>query len=179
MRRTDWKRILKRDYQYGSCALGGIDGIASLITIHEVTQPLKVLNGEHEVTIVDKGISWLQIALREQYVWVTAMFDPQGRLLQVYFDVTNGNCLENPENPTFEDLYLDIVMEPDGTLYLLDRDELDDALENGEITEKQYARTIETGEQLYRWLALHWQEFVSFCCDQRLRLKGMQQSGKN
>ena len=108
MRRTDWKRILKRDYQYGSCALGGIDGIASLITIHEVTQPLKVLNGEHEVTIVDKGISWLQIALREQYVWVTAMFDPQGRLLQVYFDVTNGNpqyIASNDEtgNPSLKD----------------------------------------------------------------------------
>ena len=168
MRRTDWKRILKRDDVAECCTYQGIEGIASLILI----QPLTVRNGDHDVTIVDKGISWLQIALRNQYVWITAMFDPQDRLLQIYFDITNGNCLEPMENPTFEDLYLDIVMEPDGSLYVLDRDELDAALQSGDITVKQHQKAIEEGDRLYAYLEEHGLEVAAFCCEQMIKLKG-------
>ena len=178
MRRTDWKRILKRDYVWDRCAYQGIEGIASLIAIHEITQPLTVRNGNHDVTIVDRGMYWLQIALRGQYVWVTAMFDQQDRLLQIYFDITDGNQMEPAENPTFEDLYLDIVMEPEGRLYLLDRDELDEAFATGMITLHQYQRTVAEGEKLYQWLDEHGQEVCDFCCDQMKKLKGMQGNGK-
>ena len=179
MRRTDWKRILKRDYVWDRCVYQGIEGIAALIVIREITHPLTVRNGNHEVTIVDKEMAWLQIALRDQYVWVTAMFDKNGQLLQIYFDLTNGNCLEPADNPTFEDLYLDIVMEPSGQLYLLDEDELEEAFAAGEITEKQYQRTIDEGQQLHRWLTEHGQDFAEFCCDQMRKLKGMQANGKD
>lgn len=172
MRRSDWKRILEKDYAYQRCSFQGLEGIASLITIHRITQPLTVRNGDHSVTIVDQGMRWLQIALRDQYVWLTAMFDRQDRLLQVYFDITNGNCLEDEEDPTFEDMYLDIVMEPDGMLYVLDQDELDEALQSGAITLQQHAKTLQEGQKLHTWLTLHWQECVCFCCEQMKSLKG-------
>lgn len=177
MRRTDWKRILKRDYVWDHCAYQGIEGIASLITIWEVSQPLTVRNGDHDVTIVDQGMYWLQIAPKDQYVWVTAMFDQQDRLLQIYFDSTDGNCLEHSENPTFDDLYLDIVMEPEGQLYLLDRDELEEAFSEGAITVQQYQRTVAEGEKLFQWLTEHGQEVCAFCCAQMKKLKGMQGNG--
>ena len=101
MRRTDWKRILKRDYIWDRFVCCGTEGIASLIIIREITQPLIVQNGDHHVTIVDRGMTWLQIALRDQYVWVTAMFDQHDQLLQIYFDITDVNQLESTENPTF------------------------------------------------------------------------------
>lgn len=178
MRRTDWKRIVKKEYIWDRCFCEGIEGIVSLIVMHEITQPLSVLNGNHEVTIVDQGMCWLQFALRDQYVWVTAMFDQHEQLLQIYFDLTNGNRLEPADNPTFEDLYLDIVMEPDGRLYLLDCDELDAAFEAEMITEQQYHRTISEGEKLYQRLTAHGQEFCTFCCEQMLKLKGMLKNGK-
>ena len=178
MRRTEWKRILKKDYVAEPCCFMDLKGIASLIMIRAITQPLTVTNGDHEVTIVDEGMSWLQIALRDQYVWVTAMFDQQDRLLQIYFDITDGNRLEPAQNPTFDDLYLDIVMEPDGTLYVLDRDELDEAFDAGEITQEQYERTIMVGEKLYRWLSEHGQIFADFCREQMMKLKGIHGNGK-
>lgn len=178
MRRTDWKRILKKDYIWKRCVYQEIDGIASLLLIREIAQPLKVRNGNHDVTVVEEGFSWLQIALRDQYVWVTAMFDQHDRLLQVYFDITDGNHLEPSENPTFEDLYLDIVMEPDGSLYVLDCDELDEAFKAGKITQEQYERTIRVGERLYQWLLEHGQTFADFCREQMLGLKGMHENGK-
>ena len=179
MRRTDWKRILKRSYTAKRFVCQGMEGISSLILIQEITEPLVVRNGNHEVTIVDVGISWLQIALRDQHVWVTAMFDPQDRLLQIYFDITAGNYLEPEDNPTFEDLYLDIVMEPDGTLYVLDRDELDEALEAEKISEELYQKALEEGDKLYRMLAEHGQAFAEFCCTEMHSLKEELVNGTN
>jgi predicted RNA-binding protein associated with RNAse of E/G family len=40
--------------------------------------------------------------------------------------------------PCYEDLYLDIVISPEGETLLLDVDELDEALRLGEITQSQY-----------------------------------------
>ena len=179
MRRTDWKRILKREYVQEACICQGMEGIASLILIQDIAAPLVVRNGDHEVTIVDRGISWLQLALKDQHVWVTAMFDAQDRLLQIYFDITAGNCLEPEDNPTFEDLYLDIVMEPDGTLYVLDRDELDAALEAGEITPNQHRQVLEEGDRLYTMLSKHGRAFADFCCTEMRKLKGALSNGEN
>ena len=99
-------------------------------------------------------------------------------MLQLYFDITNGNCLEPADNPTFEDLYLDIVMEPDGSLYVLDRDELDEAFKAGKITAEQYERTVAEGKRLYKWLQEHGQAFAAFCCEQRMKLKGLLENGQ-
>lgn len=171
MQRTDWKRILKREYLSDRCVYQGMEGISSLIRIREITEPLTVRNGVHEVTIVAEGISWLQIALKEQFFWVTAMFDPQDRLLQIYFDITDGNCLDSEDNPSFDDMYLDIVMEPDGMLHVLDRDELDEALETGEIDGRQHQKGLDECEKLHRMLVGHGLEFADFCCMEMRRLK--------
>ena len=60
--------------------------------------------------IADKDISWLQIALKDAHVWITVMYDQNDRFIQAYFDVTNGNDFSNCDNPTFEDMYLDVVL---------------------------------------------------------------------
>jgi len=106
------------------------------------------------------------------------MFDQQDRLLQIYFDITDGNHLEPVENPTFDDMYLDIVMEPDGMLYVLDRDELDEAYQTKKISPEQYERTLREGERLYAWLEKNAQAFADFCCRQRMKLKGLQKNGQ-
>lgn len=173
MRRTDWRRIREKEYLVTDCSYNGKDGIASLLLMHKVSKPLTVHNGGNAVTIVEEGHAWLQIALRDTYVWVTAMFDKHDQLLQIYFDITGGNCLEPADNPTFEDLYLDIVLEPDGTLHVLDRDELDDALMAGEITPKLHQKAIDECDRLHAFLDKHWKDFAAFCCEQMIKLKEM------
>ena len=167
MRRTDWHRILQRKYTCAECSYQGMQGIASVLLLQKVTQPL-IIEG---VTLAKEGDTWLQLAFRDAYFWVTAMFDEHNDLLQIYFDITNGNCLEDPENPCFDDLYLDIVMEPDGVLHVLDQDELDDALNTGEITPRQHQKAMEECERLHRFLLQNGKDFSAFCYQQMMRLK--------
>ncbi len=38
----------------------------------------------------------------------------------------------------FDDLYLDVVLLPNGKIYVLDEDELEDAYKSGDVTKEEY-----------------------------------------
>ena len=130
MRRSDWHRILEREYNVSSCYFQNMEGVVSLLQIKKVTEPLLVPgeNGE-KVLIADAGYSWLQVAFKEQFFWATVMFDDKGKFMQGYFDITCGNSFADMENPTFTDMYLDFVLLDGGRILILDRDELDEYIE--------------------------------------------------
>ena len=173
MRRSDWHRILERKYTVSPCSFQDMEGVVSLLQIQKVTEPLLVPgeNGE-KVLIADKGFSWLQVAFKEQFFWATVMYDEQGQFLQAYFDITAGNTFENMENPKFQDMYLDFVLLNDGRILVLDKDELEEALERKEITEKEYVQAINAGEELYRFLQENGEVFLQFCTEWRKKLLG-------
>ena len=171
MRRSDWHRILEREYKVSSCSFQNMEGVVSLLQIQKVTEPLMVPgeNGE-KVLIADAGYAWLQVAFKEQFFWATVMYDDKGRFMQGYFDITGGNSFEDMDNPKFQDMYLDLVLLEDGRILVLDREELEEALEQREITAEQYQKTIEAGEELYLFLQENWKEFLRFCSEWREKL---------
>lgn len=170
MRRSDWHRILERRYTVSPCSFQGMEGVVSLLEIQKVTNPLTVHYESGEVLIADAGYSWLQLAFKEQFFWATVMFDDKGEFMQGYFDITGGNTFEDMENPKFQDMYLDLVLLRDGGIQVLDQDELDEALEQKEITEEQYRKTMEEGEKLHRFLQENKEELVKFCVQWREKL---------
>ena len=145
MRRDGWKRVLRRDVRLEDWAWRGWKGKIALIRIHEVTAPLTVTVNGRPVRIADAGYAWLQIAPEGQFEWLTAMFDAEGRLAEIYIDLTDGNVTDT-ENPWFRDMYLDYAM-AGGDVEELDRDELEEALRSGDVTEEQYRRTLAEGEK--------------------------------
>ena len=171
MRRSDWHRILERKYTVSPCSFQGMKGVVSLLQIQKVTEPLRV-SGENgaKVLIADKGFSWLQVAFREQFFWATVMYDDRGKFLQAYFDITAGNTFEDTDNPKFRDMYLDLVLLDDGRILVLDKDELDEALGQKEITEEEYQNTVKAGEELYRFLQANGEAFLQFCREWREKL---------
>jgi len=171
MKRSEWRRILQKEYQYAECSFEGKRGIASILVLQRVTEPLTVCYDHGHVTIANEGDTWLQLAFENSCYWVTAMYNSKNELIQIYFDITNGNCLEPEDNPAFEDLYLDLVLEADGTLHVLDRDELDDALKRDVISQEQHCSAVDTCEWLYSYLRENWMDFTRFCRLQMLELK--------
>ena len=178
MRRSDWHRILEREYSVNPCSFQGMEGVVSLLQIRKVTEPLMVPgeNGE-KVLIADAGYAWLQVAFKEQFFWATVMYDDKGNFMQGYFDITAGNDFEDVENPTFRDMYLDLVLLDDGRILVLDEDELEEAFKKSEITKEQYRKTVEEGEKLHRFLVENQKEFVKFCSDWREKLLQIRKDG--
>lgn len=163
MYRTDWSRITQRDYISRNCMIHGRSGRESLIVIRRITKPLTVSSAGKPVKIVEEGYSWVQIALTDARWWLTSMFDEKGTLLQIYFDITAGNRFDQPDNPTFRDMYLDVVMQDDGALTVLDRDELDEALAARKITPEEHAQALLACDELLEALNTDAEEIMLYC----------------
>lgn len=163
MRRSDWRRILEHDYVFRACEKDGAREMESVLTIRQITEPLQVSQGKRMVTIVDRGYRWVQIAREGAFVWLTAMFDERGRFLQMYFDMTAGNRFDTPDDPCFRDMYLDVVVTADGEILVLDQDELDEALQQGEITPEEHDHAEYVCRRLCAWLPEHRFELMARC----------------
>ena len=163
MRRSDWRRVTKRKYAQTPVNINGYFGVASALVIEDLTAPLTVSYPKGSVKIADRGYTWVQAALQSARFWLTAMFDEKDRLIQLYFDITGGNHFDDPLNPWFEDMYLDIVAAPSGELWTLDGDELDAALAQGDITRRQYGQAKQDCAKLLAYLEAQLPEVISQC----------------
>lgn len=146
MERLEWPDVLDRSYTFGT--FDGVDGVIGLIRFNDVGKGMFRDYGGKTVTVYDKGCYWFQIAYNKKNRWLTALFYPDGTFAQAYFDVTEYNTVLPNGKSEFKDIYLDVVVMPDGTTYLLDEDELYDALKAGKISKEQYDEAYDEGRRI-------------------------------
>jgi len=150
--RDEWLTLHDKTYARERIVFRGVETEAQLMHIGRADAPFTVPCNDGQLVIADSGYGWLQLAPKDGHWWMTAMYTPEGRPVQYYFDVTGGNLLSDGKEAQFEDMYLDLVLHIDGTIEVLDRDELDIALENGTVSRKEYDIAVKTGEELKQML---------------------------
>ena len=87
--------------------------------------------------ILKSGYKWLEFYPVDEKYAITALCDENYEVIEWYFDMVKEFGIEN-DLPYMIDLYLDLVITPNGDIYILDEDELQEALENKDITENDY-----------------------------------------
>lgn len=167
--RSHWKRVIEKSVQSSYISNSKFKGYVSLVNIYKVTKPLiKNINNKN-LKVCDDGYKWLQhMPIDENYA-LTTMINNEGKVVQWYFDITNKNMVDSNGNPYFEDLYLDIVVLPDGEVSLLDEDELIEAYKKGIITESQKNLAYKVANRLLEeikanknYLFSHGMEYIDF-----------------
>ena len=127
-------------------------GYAALLEIHEVTEP-QIWQWQGEPLVVcDRGMAWLSLLPERGGLCITAQLQADGSVALWYIDMIAGQGVDQDGVPWFDDLYLDLIVHPDGAMIVDDRDELDHALRQGDITEAQHRQAIETCEMLQKGL---------------------------
>ena len=155
LRRTEWWGGWEMRFAWGPFAGLGLEGVSALLRVDRVQVPL--LNGSRPLCAA--GYDWLQLAPQGEPWWCSAFFRPDGRLTQLYFDITRGNLLDGPDS-AFEDLFLDVVAEPDGRLFRLDEEELRQAVAEGLLSHAEGAAALRAAENLESRLRA---DFSGFC----------------
>ncbi|MBO5523945.1 MAG: DUF402 domain-containing protein [Roseburia sp.] len=123
-------------------------GYIGLIEIKEVNEvQIWKFNGEN-ITVCDKGLKWLSILPKDDNYCITAMMNEKNEILLWYIDMIAGQGIDAEGIPYFDDLYLDLVVYPDGTIIIDDMDELEEALSKKDITQIQFGLAIETSNKL-------------------------------
>lgn len=148
----EWKCIISKD-MFGKMVNSELlNGYIGLINIKEVSQTqIWEFDGEN-IAVCDKGRKWLSILPQNDWYCITAMMDENGKVLLWYIDMIAGQGIDADGVPYFDDLYLDLVVYPNGTIIVDDMDELEDALSKKDITQKQFDLAMETSRRLQRGL---------------------------
>ena len=148
MSRSHWPRVVDKDYTHIMIDGPLCKGAAGLIRINEIDQPATKMYDNIPVKIIDKGYYWLQIGPENQNYWITIMYNELEEVVQYYFDITDTNTILDNGESWFDDLMLDIVVLPDGKRFLLDEDELYQALIDHIITREQYDKAYLTANKI-------------------------------
>lgn len=79
---------------------------------------------------------------------ITVMMNDKHEIQVCYIDMIDEQGYDIDNVPYFYDLYLDLVVYPDGTIIEDDMDELESALKMGDISQEQFDLALGTSEKL-------------------------------
>lgn len=107
-------------------------GELCFVDIEDDREPKYVKNGIHSVCYIAKGYRWLIAYPKDKNYVMTVVYDDKHKIVEWYFDVSKNTAVLN-DIPYEDDLYLDMVITPEGEKLILDEDELIAAYNNHEI----------------------------------------------
>jgi predicted RNA-binding protein associated with RNAse of E/G family len=144
--RRDWALVTRRRFAALRVDEPGFAGHAALLLIDAMTEPL--VGSISGVCLADAGYAWLSHFPDGTRHVVTTMVDAAGAVVQWYVDVCRAHGVGADGVPWWDDLYLDVVVRPDGEALLLDEDELALALAHGYVTQEEAALAREEARRL-------------------------------
>ena len=158
----EWKCIIAKDIFGKTVNSELLNGYIGLIDIKEVSEiQTWKFNGE-DIVVCDKGRKWLSILPQNDWYCITAMMDENGDIILWYIDMIASQGIDVDGVPYFDDLYLDLVVYPDGTVIVDDMDELEEALLKKDITQNQYHLAIETSHRLQQGMLSNIPSFIEY-----------------
>lgn len=148
----EWKCITSKKLTGKHVDTDFYKGYIGLIEIEEVSEKqIWKFNGE-DMVVCDKGLQWLSILPQNDFYCITAMMNEKNDVLVWYIDMIAAQGVDADAIPYIDDLYLDLVVYPDGTIMVDDMDELEDALAKTDITQEQFDLAISTSDKLKKGL---------------------------
>lgn len=144
----EWKCITSKELSGRQVCTDFFKGYIGLLEIKEVTEVQKWSFHENEFTVCDKGLKWLSILPQDGYYCITAMMNEKNDILVWYIDMIAAQGVDTDGIPYFDDLYLDLIVFPNGEIKVDDMDELEEALRQQDITQEQFDLAIRTADEL-------------------------------
>ena len=158
----EWKCILSKEVSGKQVHTDFFKGYIGLINIKQVSEVQTWrFNGE-EIVVCDKGLKWLSILPQDDFYCITAMMNESNDILVWYVDMIAKQGIDVDGVPYFDDLYLDLVVYPDGEIKVDDMDELEEALRRKDITQEQFDLALNTADKLKKGLLNDIQSFISY-----------------
>ena len=139
--------IIESKFQNNIINDENFNGYISILKIKKVKQ--KWLVDEENRCILDDDYIWMEIYPKDKNYCITVMCDENNKIKEWYFDICKCNGIE--ENVPYEDdLFLDVVIVPDGRVHILDEDELKDAYNNNQITNDEFELAYNTKDYIIK-----------------------------
>lgn len=136
-------------------------GYVCYVKIKNVKKPLIVNNGQTEICIKDNNYEWFLVYPDNGKYAMTIMFDDNNKLIEWYFDIAKKVGVEKGI-PYEDDLYLDMIITPEGEKLIVDENELIEAFNNHEITQEDLDSAYQTLQYLENKYVNNLDELIKF-----------------
>lgn len=97
--------------------------------------------------IQDNDYKYLEFYNYSKRIKLTAVYTDKNEIVEWYFDIARGIGKENGI-PYEDDMYLDVVLNPEGKAILIDQDEYDEAFKQLEMTKDEYNEGYKIANEL-------------------------------
>lgn len=134
-------------------------GYACFLKLQNIEKPLIVNNGKETICIRDNNYEWIEVYPENGKYAITIMFDDNNNLIEWYFDISKNIGIENGI-PYEDDLYLDMIITPNGEEIVVDENELLEARDNGDITQSDVDSAYQTLRELEEKYVNNIQELI-------------------
>lgn len=147
---------------------GESEAYSALLTFLPGSKELRAELDGRDICLAGPGYKWLMYLPLDELWCLTAFYDPENRLFEWYFDISRGNFIDETGIPCTDDIFLDLVVLPDGQKITLDADELREAFDKGQISREDYDLAYRVHDELIdsRWSDA---EFLSQFSEKLLR----------
>lgn len=143
LNRSGWIGIEESRYVEHMLKSASFEGMAAIFYVDHVSKPTRW----GDIAVLDDGYRWLEYIEKGRDCAVSAMLDRDGSPVHWYIDVIAGSNFEYGET-WVDDLYLDLQLFADGRQMICDRDELDQALAEGDIDDALHRRALDEMDRL-------------------------------
>lgn len=134
-------------------------GDVALINYNKMNKPYIIEN--INLCMANDNYKWLEFYDYSKKYRLTAMYNAKNEIVEWYFDIAREIGKEDGI-PYEDDLYLDVVVTPNGEITLLDEDELKEAYVKKEITKSEFENAYKEAEQLMNKLKNNKDELKKF-----------------
>ena len=124
------------------------EAYTTLITFLPGCRELRVDCAGKEMLLAAPRYKWLMYLPMGERWCITAFYNPANELLEWYFDITRSNFIDEHGMPCIDDVFLDLVILPDGQAVTVDADELQEALDKGEISKEDFDNAYVVHDQI-------------------------------
>ena len=151
--RKNDENILKKNVKIIDSNNKKFDGKITLIELVDIQKELIVgrPDGSRE-KVIAKDYKIMTFFPNDEKYSMTVMIDDKNRILQWYFDINKYNCKYENQIPYSEDLFLDVVLLPNGNYYNLDEDDLEQAYKEKSISLKEYYDAYNTRGKIIKMI---------------------------
>lgn len=161
-RRND-KNILEKEFRLKDIDNAGFVGKVGLIKIKDLQKEFVGTRPDGSKTLlIAKGYNLMTIFPKNDKYSITVMYDNDWHILQWYFDILRYVCKYENGIPYSEDLYLDVVVLPNGEFYSLDKEELEEALIKKLISKEEYKMAYSTMNEIIKMMDNDFNKFCDF-----------------
>lgn len=141
------KEVLEKEFIKKEIVNNDNYACACLLDIKSVSKKWEVPRENGTEIVLDNNYKWLTLYPTSENYSIITIFDDKNELKEMYFDIAK-KVKYKARIPFTKDLYLDIVLTKENNVRFVDEEELNEALKNGDIKQKDYELARKTADKI-------------------------------